>query len=627
MSERSYWERIVQNRIGRRRAFAGMGSMALGATALSLIGCGSDDSSSGAIEDKSGLVHRPVDSTSSAKPGGVYRHFSSADTTHFDPAISDSSQVSGLSATPFYPTLVDFKAGKFPNDADGSSEGYFAESWEMSPDRLTLTFKVRQGMKWDNRAPTNGRNVNAQDVLATWDKYKQFNPGASSIAYHPETAAGSAVESWSAPDANTIVAKMHAPDASILPLLSTRFYIMPIEATNGGFDARTTVRGHGPFVLEDYAPSTRFVWAKNPNYFKQGRPFFDKVEVPIVAEQAARLAQFKTGNIYSDVLEGGQEDIVITKKDHPATALLQASRFPERVIWFMTFGWEEGSAYRDTRVRQAVSMMIDREAYADVIDNRDRFARDGLDVPVRWNSVVGAGWGDYWLDPDDEKTFGDNARYLKLNLEEAKKLLTAAGHANGLESDFNFLTTGQFGPIYNRVADVYTGMLGDGGLRLRMNPMEFNDWVNNISQGYRSKQYKAGERKGFSGIGMQGERGYPTTAVQVYNQFNAAGQGYRGNSPDGRNIADGDPKLNDLTIQINREFDAKKQQSMVHDLIRYATGMAYYIPQPSSAKNFTLWWPVVGNLGAETPYPGTNLWTSIRSNWWLDTTKPPLGNA
>ena len=623
----NYWQGTLNRRLSRRRAIATSG--ALGAAAAFLAACGGDDGdggsgTSGAV-DRSGLIHQPQDTTAGAKTGGVLKHFFAQDITHFDAAISDSSQTSGLSASPFYPKLMEFGAGKHPTDADGSSEGEAATSWELSPDKLTLTVKLRQGMVWDRRAPTNGRALDAQDVLFTWGKYAQFNPGAVSIAYNATTAPGSAIESWSSPDSQTVVAKLHAPDASIVELLSSRFHVMPRESETG-FDPKTEVRGAGPFVLEEYVPSARFVWAKNPDYYRKGKPYYDKVELPIIQEQAARLAQFRTGNIYTDVLFGSQEDIVPTKKEIPELVMLQTPRFPERVIYFMTVGWEEGSPFRDERMRRALAMTIDREAFSDVIDNRDRFAADGIDVPVRWNSVVGAGWGQYWLDPTDSK-FGENAKYLELHVDQSKQLMTAAGQGSGMDVKFNVLSTGQFGPIYGRIADVYAGMMQEAGFRPTYNNMEFNDWVNNISQGYRSAPYKAGQRKGFDGIGMQGERGYPTPAVQVYNQFNAAGQGYRGNSATGQNIADGDPFLNDLTVRINREFDRNRQIDMVHELIRYATGKSYYVPQPSAAKAFELWWPAISNNGVYTPFPGTNLWSAVRPNWWIDSTKAPLARS
>ena len=74
--------------------------------------------------------------------------------------------------------------------------------------------------------------------------------------------------SLTAPDDRTIVIKLREPDASIIPLFAgTSFSPMPREFA-GGFDARTTVRGHGPYILDEYVPSVRFVWKRNPDLLR-----------------------------------------------------------------------------------------------------------------------------------------------------------------------------------------------------------------------------------------------------------------------------------------------------------------------------------------------------------------------
>ena len=69
-------------------------------------------------------------------------------------------------------------------------------------------------------------------------------------------------------------------------------------------------------------------------------------------------------------------------------------------------------------------------------------------MAVRRNGIIAGGWGDYWLDPTDAKEFGPNAKYLDLNMAEAKKLLTAAGQPNGFDLDLNFAGRGSTARIY-----------------------------------------------------------------------------------------------------------------------------------------------------------------------------------
>src|SRR5581483_12360865 len=114
---------------------------------------------------------------------------------------------------------------------------------------------------------------------------------------------------------------------------------------------KTEVRANGPWFVDEYVPSNRIVYKRNPDFYIKDRPFYDRMEVPIVSDAAQRLAQFRAGNIHIDVLEASQESIVQTKKDVPQTVMLQASSFPERDIWRGTFGWEPGSPFRDQRMR------------------------------------------------------------------------------------------------------------------------------------------------------------------------------------------------------------------------------------------------------------------------------------
>src|SRR5581483_10394022 len=156
-----YWRNLVQARINRRRMLAVTGGAA--ATAALLAACGSSDSGSGgggngsSGSDKGGQVVKPVDTTSSAKAGGVLKHYSTGDTLHFDALASNSAAVVGNASIYAYARLLKFKSGKTPAEPDGSVVGEMAESYEIAPDKLSVTLKLRQGVKWDPRPPTSGR--------------------------------------------------------------------------------------------------------------------------------------------------------------------------------------------------------------------------------------------------------------------------------------------------------------------------------------------------------------------------------------------------------------------------------------------------------------------------------------
>jgi ABC-type transport system substrate-binding protein len=626
-----YWERIHQARVTRRRAIASTAGLGIGAALLAA--CGGSDTGSGSAgkpeqatnADKSGLVFQP--SETKPKAGGTLKHYVTADILHFDALADPSASTVTNSSEPFYPRLFKFKTFKYPQVADGSTEGEVAQSFELSPDKLTLTMKIRPGMKWDARAPTSGRILDANDIVFSWNKFKAVNSASATIVYNANSAPEAPIESLTATDANTIVMKLHQPNASLLPLLSARdiFYVGPKEM-DGGFDAKTTVRGHGPFILDEYVPAARFVWKKNPDYYmKDAGPNIDRVDIPIISDNAQRQAQFRAGNVYTDVLATSADQIVGVKKSLPQTLFLQEASFAPSPSPIMTFGWETGSQFKDQRMRQALSMLIDRETYIDVLDNRENFRKDGLELPTAINTVIPAGWGDYWLDPTKQKDFGPNAVYLSYNVAEAKKLLAAAGFPNGFEFDFNFASGGQYGALYVRQVDVLAGMFAAGGMKPKQSGVATASvWLDQYSRGYRAKEYAAGTKKGFNGISLIPERTYPTAAVHVYNELHKDGQGYRGMVPSGGTVPNGDPQANDLALKITQEFDHARQVALTHDIIRYVTGQSYYIPRISAVKGYSLWWPVIGNLGSFVSYPGSSVWTDQRLSWYIDDTKPPI---
>ena len=97
--------------------------------------------------------------------------------------------------------------------------------------------------------------------------------------------------------------------------------------------------------------------------------------------------------------------------------------------------------------------------------------------------------------------------------------------------------------------------------------------------------------------------------------------------PDGRNPHLGDPKINEVIEKMKAEPDLKKQQSLAHELIRYATGQAYTLPRPTAAKAFSLSWPAIGNIGLTTTYAGGNQQVETRRDWWVDASKAPLAKS
>ena len=273
----AYWSHLLEARLNRRRALAASGTMVAGA--LFLAACGGSESKP-AGKEASSLLTKPVDTSAKAVPGGVWQTSTPADVTTLDPHVNASG--GGFNQlSPVYDNLVRYDRGK--DGKDGSLIGDAADSWEFSPDGLTLTFKLRPNLKFDPRPPTNERVMTAADVKFSFERT------VSKSAYAPDWVASrnpeAPVTSLSTPDDKTVVFKLAFPYLGMLQILAhnTYLYVLPQEA-DGKFDPRSEARGTGPFMLDKWLPSQRFEFKKNPDWIEKDkkRPFLDGIQRTIV---------------------------------------------------------------------------------------------------------------------------------------------------------------------------------------------------------------------------------------------------------------------------------------------------------------------------------------------------------
>ncbi len=574
-----------------------------------------------------GLIGRPEDRSNGARPGGVYRTYITSDVPTFDVLATNSYGTLQSIASYAYPRLAKFVATKYPERPRGEVEGDLAETIETSGDRLQVIFRLRQGLRWDARPPTNSRPIDAQDVVFSWQRFLRLSPLRGDIAYDAATAPGGPVESVTSPDPRTVVFRLRQPDASVLGLFAAErlFHIMPREA-DGAFDPRYEIRGYGPWIMAENVANSLRAWTRNPDYHLKGRPYPDRLEQMMLGDYAARVAQFKAGNIWTSV--AGNLDVVRIKRELPDTVLQRADFFPT-TFGTIAFGYSADSPWKDERLRQAVSMLIDRETLIEMNSSRAKLRNEGLEIDIRYHTTTSAGWEGWWTDPLDESKFGPNSRYYGRDTDEARKLLTAAGFADGLDTSVFYNMGPQYGPIYTRTAELISGMLNEGGIRASLQPREYqNDWLPNYQLAHAAAANVGRPIKSFSGIAIRAGSAYSTPASQVFSMFHKDGVRFEGMTPDGNNPQLGDPEVNRQVESLRREFDIKKQQELAQDLARMMARKAYVIPnQPFAQLSYTLTWPVIGNLGLYVGWPGGSAATETAIHHWIDVTKPPLNQT
>src|SRR5919109_782617 len=248
------------------------------------------------------------------KRGGILRA-RGWDPPHFDPHLTRAFMThTALSFV--YNKLVRHKVGPDVQPGTFIVEPDLAARWE-APDDTTYIFYLRKGVKWHNKPPVNGRELVAEDVKFTFDRFlaEKANP----LRYMLEP-----VDRVEVVDRYTVKFVLKEPYVWLLDVLATSkaMWIIAREVAEkfGDLKKPESAIGTGPFLLERYEPNVKTVFKRNPAYFLKDQPYVDGVEWLVLEDPSTGLAMYRTGQI--DCGPGAwwsvrQQDLETLQKSHP----------------------------------------------------------------------------------------------------------------------------------------------------------------------------------------------------------------------------------------------------------------------------------------------------------------------
>ncbi|MBI2761042.1 MAG: ABC transporter substrate-binding protein [Chloroflexi bacterium] len=384
------------------------------------------------------------------KSGGVFRYGFNADPPHLDPVLT-SSYAMHAAVTPVYNRLM---RGKWAQELNPFNPWKvevtddLAQSHEVA-DPQTYTFKLHQGVKFHNLPPVNGRELTAEDVKYSFERFAKTGVWTESFKV---------VDRIDTPDKYTVTIKLKEPAAYFLtsPLAENAILIHSRELVEADGDLKKRAIGTGPFTLKEFTPKTRIIWEKNPAYFRTGRPYLDRMEWTIITDLAALLAAYRSGQF--DAVAGGIQR-------NELDGLLKTN--PESVVAisdpnFSTFQWAfrmDQPPFNDVRVRRAFSMAFDRQVMI-----RSGVQGDGqVMTNFPFNEVL-----------DKQPAAADFGPWYQYNPGEAKKLLEAAGYPNGFECPADYYVYATYLTSWIQIAEQQLAPLG---IKLKINAPEYTTWV------------------------------------------------------------------------------------------------------------------------------------------------------
>jgi peptide/nickel transport system substrate-binding protein len=282
---------------------------------------------------------------------------------------------------------------------------------------------------------------------------------------------------------------------------------------------------------------------KNPAYYASPMPHVDGVNLVIITEEAQEVAQFQAGRLDGAGVPAQRVDEV-KKSDRKALMI----EYLPSTYGFLAMQRRGNNPFKDERVRRAAQLSIDRDGLLALI----------YESKGEWHTFLPANFGSWRIDPK-AGDIGPGAPYFKYNPAEAKKLLAAAGYANGLPLRY-IVTNNIYGERFNQSAEAVAGMLKEGGFQPQIVTQDdLREYIPNPSGTYYGNYEGA-----FYGL----ETDFGDPHDYLYNMTHSTSL---------RNHAGiSDPMLDAMIDKEGATLDDNERQKLVKEIQRYRAEKFYY---------------------------------------------------
>jgi peptide/nickel transport system substrate-binding protein len=492
------------------------------------------------------------------KRGGTFRMTVLSDPLHFDP----HQTISFLVMVPLsfvYSRLVKVKAGPSVKPMTYPVEPDLAESWTQSND-TTYIFKLKKGVRWHNKPPVNGRELTADDIKYTYERFLTItgNPNKPVLEY---------VDKIEAVDKYTVKFTLKEPNAWFIDLLaSTSTWIIAKECVEkfGDLKKVESVVGTGPWMLDRWEPNVKLVYSRNPNYYFPGLPYTDGVELLVDKDPASRLAKWLGGQ--TDF--GPEYQHAVRWLDAPVARQRKPGLQTAEYTWFTSglTGFKLANPpFNDLRVRRALSRASN---LAEVFESL-AFSQ-GHWTP---NPAVPAAFAE-WSIPIDQLN-PEGRKLYEHSTAEAKRLLAEAGHPNGFKTTVEAPTV-VYGPDFDDGVQLTIKNWKAAGIDADLKQREYGAFISSTIFGKFDNMF----------LGLRGAWADPE--AYFYRMFMPG---------EPLNVwGVNDPKLTDMIRLQRRTADVAKRKQVVFDIQRYLADQALFGAN-GSTRILSAWDAQIKNFG------------------------------
>jgi peptide/nickel transport system substrate-binding protein len=326
--------------------------------------------------------------------------------------------------------------------ADLTVQPDLAESWTISPDGKTYTFKLRQA-KFHNGDP-----LTSADVKFTFDRILNVDGSVAKSLFTD-------IDHVDTPDDRTAVFVLKQPNVTILPYMaSANASIVSqkvAEANGNDLSKKEAAIGSGPFKLAEWVPDNYMLLQANPDYFISGLPYLDGIRINVVPDQTGLIAALRTRAADMAIIEDARAAQSLRQEEG---VTLDAKPSPNYNLLFVN---TKRTPFDNLKVRQAMSYAIDRQQIVDAVALGEGDIAGPIAPALTQFALPTSQYSSYTRD-----------------VTKARQLLQ---EANVGPIQFTMLTETSEPAYAKDIAQLVQQQLSEVGITMNIELLEFNQWV------------------------------------------------------------------------------------------------------------------------------------------------------